>query len=136
MHSLAKLVALRAICDNMGVKYVKFALCGGSGMSTDIFDRFHALGVPLRNIYGYTEYGIISAHYGDGRDPATIGNLLQVDPTLGIPLEYGLTAEGELLVRGGCGVCQYRTTPRPRPPTWTAPGTARATRCVPTSAGP
>ncbi|MFT3819114.1 MAG: AMP-binding protein [Rubrivivax sp.] len=110
-HALAKVVALTAIRDNMGVKYVKYALCAGSGMSTEIFDHFHALGVPLRNLYGYSEHGMLSAHYGERDDPATIGHLLPIDPTLGVPLEFALTAEGELLVKGGSGVSPYLNAP-------------------------
>ena len=63
------------------------ALSAGSGMSADVFRRFHAMGVPLRNLYGSTEYGLVSAHWGGSYDPATMGRLLQVDAAVGEPLQ-------------------------------------------------
>ena len=70
----------RALRDNLGLKQARIALSAGSGMSADVFRRFHALGVPLRNLYGSTEAGLVSAHWGGSFDPGTLGRLLQVDP--------------------------------------------------------
>ena len=67
---LADALVLRAIRDNTGLKRARFPISAGSGLSAEIFRRFHALGVPLRNLYGSTEAGLISAHWGEDGEPA------------------------------------------------------------------
>ena len=47
---VAERVALRALRDNLGLKRARIALSAGSGLSTQLFERFHAMGVPLRNL--------------------------------------------------------------------------------------
>ena len=78
------------------------------GLSAEIFRRFHALGVPLRNLYGSTEAGLISAHWGEDGDPGTLGRPLKVARSSGEALRLRIAADGELLVRGGAGFCGYR----------------------------
>jgi long-chain acyl-CoA synthetase len=104
---LADRLVLRAIRDNLGLKRAIVALSAGSGMSADVFRRFHAMGVPLRNLYGSTEVGLISAHWGGSFDPATMGRLLQVDPVVGEPLHAAVDADGQLRVRGASGFAGY-----------------------------
>jgi long-chain acyl-CoA synthetase len=104
---LADRLALRAVRDNLGLKRAVIALSAGSGMSAEVFERFHALGVPLRNLYGSTEYGLVSAHWGGNFDPATLGRLLQVDASVGEPLQARVTASGELQLRGASGFGGY-----------------------------
>ncbi|RPH59056.1 MAG: acyl-CoA synthetase [Burkholderiales bacterium] len=106
-HWLAERLVLRAIRDNLGLKHVIVALSAGSGMSAEVFRRFHAMGVPLRNLYGSTEYGLISAHWGGSFDPATMGRLLRVDADAGEPLQVHVDAGGELKVRGASGFAGY-----------------------------
>lgn len=104
---LAERLVKRAIRDNLGLKQAVVALSAGSGMSAEVFRRFHALGVPLRNLYGSTEAGLVSAHWGGSFDPATLGRLLQVDPAVGPPLEVQLGADDQLRVRGASGFAGY-----------------------------
>ncbi|QPC32197.1 AMP-binding protein [Caldimonas thermodepolymerans] len=104
---IAEVLALRAIRDNLGLKHARIALSAGSGMSAEVFRRFHAMGVPLRNLYGSTEYGLITAHWGGSFHPATLGRLLQVDPQVGAPLEVEVGADEQLLVRGASGFAGY-----------------------------
>ena len=104
---LADRLALRALRDNLGLKRAVIALSAGSGMSAEVFERFHALGVPLRNLYGSTEFGLVSAHWGGDFDPATLGRLLQVDASVGDPLQARVTAAGELQLRGASGFGGY-----------------------------
>jgi long-chain acyl-CoA synthetase len=103
----AERLMLRALRDNLGLKRAIVALSAGSGLSAEVFRRFHALGVPLRNLYGSTEFGLVSAHWGGSFDPATMGRLLQVDRTLGTPLEAVLAGSGELELAGGSGFGGY-----------------------------
>lgn len=104
---LAERLVLRAIRDNLGLKQAQVALSAGSGMSAEVFRRFHAMGVPLRNLYGSTEYGLITAHWGGSFHPATLGRLLQVDPAVGPPLEVEVAADEQLMVRGASGFAGY-----------------------------
>ena len=104
---MAERLVRRAIRDNLGLKFAKVALSAGSGMSAQVFRRFHAMGVPLRNLYGSTEYGLVSAHWGGSFDPDTMGKLLQVDPHVGPPLSATVDESGQLLVSGGSGFGGY-----------------------------
>jgi len=119
---VAERVALRALRDNLGLKRARIALSAGSGLSPQLFERFHAMGVPLRNLYGSTEAGLVSAHWGEGTDPATMGRLLQVDASVGSPLTVRLAADGELLVSGGSGFGGYFRDPEATAAVTTADG--------------
>ena len=95
------------------------------------------MGVPLRNIYGSTEVGLLSAHQRRAYDPETIGQLA-ADPTpsSGAPLESRITDDGELLVRGGAGFAGYYKNDRKRPPRSSSDGWYRtATRSTSTDSG-
>ncbi len=104
---VAEWLMLRAIRDNLGLKHTRAALSGGAGMSAEVFRLFRALGVPLSNLYGSTEIGLIAAHWSGRRDPATMGELFATDPTIGEPIEIAFSAQGELLVAGGAHFAGY-----------------------------
>ena len=63
---------LRPLRDQLGLTRLKFAMCGGSTMAPDVFRLFHAIGVPLRNLYGSTEIGIMTMHQGERYDLETV----------------------------------------------------------------
>ena len=104
---LADALVLRAVRDNTGLGRARFPISGGSGLSAEIFRRFHALGIPLRNLYGSTEAGLVSAHWGDDAEPATLGRPLKTARSVGAPLHLRIADDGELLVRGGSGFAGY-----------------------------
>jgi long-chain acyl-CoA synthetase len=108
---LAELAVLRHLRDNLGLQSVHVAVSGGSGMAPDVFRFFHAMGVPLRNIYGATEIGLLTTHQGTAYDLETVGSWLPVHPKLGTPLEHKVSENGELLVRGGIGFAGYYKNP-------------------------
>jgi long-chain acyl-CoA synthetase len=107
LRPLADALVLRALRDNVGLTRARVPLSAGSGLSAEVFRRFHALGVPLRNLYGSTEAGLVSAHWGDSAEPATLGKPLKVAPASGAPLQLRIQANGELLVAGGSGFGGY-----------------------------
>jgi long-chain acyl-CoA synthetase len=74
-------------------------LSGGSGLSAELFTRFHAFGVPLGNLYGSTELGLISAHRRGATDPVTMGQLMPSDPTIGRPIEAWIDQNAQLRLR-------------------------------------
>jgi long-chain acyl-CoA synthetase len=110
-YQLADLAVLSHLRDNLGLQSASIAISGGSGMAPDVFRFFHAMGVPLRNIYGASEIGLLTLHQGSAYDLETVGSWLPVHPKLGTPIEYRISDEGELQVRGGVGFSGYYKNP-------------------------
>ncbi len=108
---LAEALVLRPLRDQLGLTRIRIAGCGGSTMAPDIFRMFHAIGVPLRNIYGATETGLLTMHQGERYDLETVGHWLRAHPEAGTPLEWKLTDEGELRIRGGTSFQGYYRRP-------------------------
>ncbi|MDP1691991.1 MAG: AMP-binding protein [Burkholderiaceae bacterium] len=107
LYALADLAVLRHLRDNLGLQSAAIAVSGGSGMAPEVFGFFQAMGVPLRNIYGSTEVGLLTLHQGREYDLETVGSWLPVHPRLGTPIEYRVSEEGELQLRGGIGFGGY-----------------------------
>jgi long-chain acyl-CoA synthetase len=76
-------------------------------MSPDVVRLFAARGVALRNIYACSEFGLISAHTGVHYNPETIGRPLTEPTEWGSALDWRITAQGELQLRGGAGFAGY-----------------------------
>lgn len=108
---LAEALVLRPLRDQLGLTRLRVAACGGSTMAPDVFRMFHAIGVPLRNIYGSTETGLLTMHQGDRYDLETVGHWLRAHPEAGSPLEWRLTTDGELQIRGGSAFQGYYRRP-------------------------
>ncbi len=72
---------------------------------------FAAMGVRMRNIYGCSEYGLVSAHVGDSYDPESVGTPCVAATRMGAPLEYRITDGGELQLRAGLGFAGYWNRP-------------------------
>jgi len=104
---LAEALALHPVRDQFGFIRSSVAVSGGTAMAPDVFRLFHAMGVPLRNLYGCSEFGLIAGHRGERYDLETVGPLLDVDPAFGAPLESRIEDNGELLLRGGTGFLGY-----------------------------
>ncbi len=93
-HWLSYWVAYRPILDKIGLKRAKNVYTGGGPLGEDHFEYFHALGVPLKQIWGQSEVcGFVTMHRDDDIDVETVG---EVFPNV----EVGITPGGELLVRG------------------------------------
>jgi long-chain acyl-CoA synthetase len=104
---VAEAMSLHAVRDQFGFLRSRIAVSGGTAMAPDVFRLFHALGVPLRNIYGCSEFGLVAGHRGIRYDLETVGPLLDVDPAFGEPLQSRIEGSGELLLRGGTGFLGY-----------------------------
>ena len=96
---LADLLVLRGVRNFLGLSSARAVLSGGSGLSAELFTRFHAFGVPLGNLYGSTELGLISTHRRGATDPATMGQLMPSDPTIAPPMEAWVDEGGQLRLR-------------------------------------
>lgn len=111
LYRAADRALLRHLRDNLGLQSAGISVSGGSGMAPEVFRFFHAMGVPLRNIYGATEIGLLTMHQGSAYDLETVGTWLPVHPKLGTPIEYRVSGEGELQARGGIGFAGYYKNP-------------------------
>ena len=85
-------LAFKRLKDNLGLSGLRVGYTAGSAVSPDIIRFFQAIGVNIKQIYGSSEMGLVTAH----RD-------LDIRPeTSGLPLsgaEVKLSAEGEILVK-------------------------------------
>lgn len=92
--ALANLLVLAKLRKRVGFDRVRTAVSGAAAISPDVLRFYHAIGVPLRQIYGQTEgSGPTSCHRGDIIDPANAG------PS--IPgVEVRIAEDGEIMVRG------------------------------------
>lgn len=96
---LADLLVLSGIRNLLGLSRARAVLSGGSGLSAELFERFRAFGVPLGNLYGSTELGLISTHRPGSRNPWTLGSFMPSDPTIAPPIEGWVDPSGELRLK-------------------------------------
>lgn len=110
---LANWLSLRGIRDQLGLTRVRVGLMGGAAMAPEVFQFFHGIGVKVRNLYGCSEVGLLSAHVVGKRVRAeTMGTPLPVDASFGKPIELKIGQDGELLVRGGSSFEGYWNLPQ------------------------
>lgn len=88
---------MREVRESLFGDSIRFLISGGSAVSDETLRFFNGIGYHLANGYGMTEIGITSVELS-GR--ASVRNTASVGaPFWGV--EYALSDEGELLVRGG-----------------------------------
>jgi long-chain acyl-CoA synthetase len=90
---MAWFLLFRALKDRLGMSRLRSASTGGAALGPDVFRFFHAIGVPLRQIYGQTEISGISCIHR--------GNDIRFH-TVGVPIpgtEVRLSERGEILSR-------------------------------------
>lgn len=104
-HWVAYWTAYRPILDKIGLKRAKNVYTGGGPLGEDHFQYYHALGVPLKQIWGQSEVcGFVTMHRGDDIQVETVG---EVFPNVRV----GITPEGELVVRGPVVTSGYYNQP-------------------------
>ena len=104
-HRVAYWAAYRPILDKIGLKRAKNVYTGGGPLGEDHFQYYHALGVPLKQIWGQSEVcGFVTMHRDDDIQVETVG---EVFPNV----EVGITPEGELVVRGPVVTSGYYNQP-------------------------
>ena len=92
LYFVAYLALLRQLRDKLGLLKVRTAYTAGSAISPDILHFFHAIGVSLKNMYGASEIGQVSAHMFDDIRPETAGVPME-------EIQVRISAESEVLVR-------------------------------------
>jgi len=107
MEPLAEATVLKPLRDKLGIVRARASICAGSAMAPEAFRLFHAMGVPLRNAYAATEFGVVSIHQGDAFDVETAGPAVPIPNGFGGQIDWKFTDKGELLVKGGTGFTRY-----------------------------
>jgi long-chain acyl-CoA synthetase len=93
LRAIAEVLLLRALKDRLGLSRLRSASTGGAALGPDVFRFFHAMGVPLKQIYGQTEIaGISCIHRDDDIQFHTVGR-----PIPGTELR--IAESGEILSR-------------------------------------
>lgn len=96
LHPIADRLVLSGVRELLGLTRARAVLSGGAGLSGELFERFRAFGVPLGNLYGSTEVGLISTHRPGSKNPQTMGSLMPSDPTITGPIEGWIDETGQL----------------------------------------
>jgi long-chain acyl-CoA synthetase len=104
---IADTLVLRPLREQLGLKRAGIAFTGGAAVAPDIFRLFAAMGVMLRNIYGCSEFGLITVHRGARVNAETIGETVSLSSPWGAPMEWRLSDNGGLEIRGGAGFDGY-----------------------------
>ncbi|MBR1862170.1 MAG: AMP-binding protein [Lachnospiraceae bacterium] len=89
-------LAFKSVREQIFGDSIRFLISGGSAVSEEVLRFFNAIGYHLANGYGMTEIGITSVELSSDRNKLT-------DKSVGMPfasIEYKISDEGELLVRG------------------------------------
>jgi long-chain acyl-CoA synthetase len=92
LNVLADFVVFRRVRDSLGLPHARACRSTGSTLCPEAFRFFHAVGVPLKNIYGSTEAGAITGSTEVAQSPGTAGFVNQ-------GVEVALTDQGEIVVR-------------------------------------
>ena len=92
--ALAQALVLAKLRKRLGFERLQVAVSGAAAISPDVLRFFHAIGVPLRQIYGQTEgSGPTACHRAEHIDPDNSGPALP-------GVELRIAEDGEILVRG------------------------------------
>lgn len=91
---ILKISVFQPIYHFIGLARARFIICGGAPLSPETAGFFHALGIPLRELFGMTELTTITCLHQD--DKISIGTIGQVIPGW----EVKVAEDGELLFRG------------------------------------
>ena len=104
-HWLSYWAVYRPILDKIGLKRAKNVYTGGGPLGEDHFQYYHALGLPLKQIWGQSEVcGFVTMHRDDDIQVDTVG---EVFPNV----EVGITPGGELVVSGPVVTSGYYNQP-------------------------
>ena len=104
-QAIARVLVLRPLLDQLGLRRCTFAMCGAAPVAPAILRFFASLGLRIREAYGQTECsGLASIHAGDRPKYGTVG---VVSPTV----EVRIADDGEILVRGEPVFAGYHRDP-------------------------
>ena len=91
-YAIADLLLFRPIRDSLGLPHTRICYTSGQILSPEAFTFYHALGIPLKSIYGTTEGGILAIAKTNDVNPETVG-------IVAAGAEVGITENGEIVYR-------------------------------------
>ena len=91
-YTVANLLMFKPLRDRIGLRNARICYTSGAMLSPDAFRFFHAIGVPLKSLYGSTEGGVVSGPRTEDIKLGTVG-----PPIRGV--EVRITETGEIIVR-------------------------------------
>jgi long-chain acyl-CoA synthetase len=86
---------LQAVRGRVGLDQLRVALVGAAPIATEVIEFFHALGIPVSEVWGMSELTAVATANGETR--IKIGSVGPAAPGV----EVILADDGELLARGG-----------------------------------
>jgi len=89
---LADLMIFRPLRDRIGLGRIRLARTAGTAVSPDVIRYFHAIGVPLVQLYGSSECGVVTMHPQNQIKPESCGTALE-------GYEIKIAESGEIFVR-------------------------------------
>jgi long-chain acyl-CoA synthetase len=106
LHSLADTIFFSPIRRRLGLQNARICYTTGAILSPDAFDFYHALDLPLKNLYGSTEGGVLAGARSEDVRSDTVGPVHK-------GTEVRVTDEGEIIYRQtGTFVGYYRDPDR------------------------
>lgn len=93
-YKMAHFLVFRNLQRMLGLDRARYMISGGAPIAPEILEFFHAVGLPIREVYGQTEdTGPTSIHQGEDIKLGTVGK-----PMPGT--EVSIADDGEILVKG------------------------------------
>ena len=92
LYSLADIFLFRPIRGSLGLSNARFCYSTGATLSPDAFRFYHALNLPLKNLYGTTEGGALTGAKNDDIVLETVGPVHN-------GAEAKITEKGEIIYR-------------------------------------
>jgi len=94
LFRLAHFAVFDKLKERIGFEQVRVAISGAAPISPEVLKFYHAIGVPLRQVYGQTEdTGPTSVHQGDLIEAENVGPALP-------GVQVKIADDGEILVKG------------------------------------
>jgi long-chain acyl-CoA synthetase len=93
LNATAAFILLRPIKKSLGLAHARICYSTGETLSPEVFRFYHALGIPLKSLYGTTEGGILACAANDDICLDTIG------PVISPSIEVKIAETGELRYR-------------------------------------
>jgi long-chain acyl-CoA synthetase len=104
LHHVAQWLVFRSLRDNLGLSHIRVGYTAGSAVSPEILRYFQAIGVNIKQIYGSSEMGLVTAHRDGDIRPETSGQPLP-------GAEVVLSEDGEIRVKNvGMFVDYYKNS--------------------------
>lgn len=100
----ANLLLFRPIRDSLGLPHARICYSSGATLCAEAFRFYHALNIPLKNLYGSAEAGALTGASNENINPGTTGPM---NPGV----EVKITDSGEIITRNNSHFLGYYKKP-------------------------